>query len=501
MRYPFPSEDFEVLTDNPATNKKTTRTVKLRPKRPPCTCKKCGSSEYMGDETNPRKTITVDESGCVTEITIMDTKWRCKSCRSRLESNSIPDYLEKKGELVKYSDELLSAAVDSLVSGYGSNKKVAEAFEIKSEKTLREALKQRMEEVEFKCVQTLMSCDMLVVYPFEYAQIGDAKKTDGRCVAIWGITDIAEPDLTPCPVLYDILPYYSWESVAQFLNKHDFENDWLPVIEYTSYDAMLLAFLKKKYPDSPVGVLRTFMLEYIGGMRDRLVLWKNTTDRSSTTCEPQNDAVRTDETFQSDTTTKLTAYKIRQKISEQHQQAKKEIELAKYYLDNLSGRISSIEYGDKYEYIYNIWRDAVVAEKLGIMAGPLDSLDAALQYCKHYGQYDYNMKEKEIPKYEWKNKPGKEETEDAEKAITDYSDDVTTNYMEWQMRFIKNFKKAGVPFETMRYRVWSCAAAQNNEGIPPRLLLRSDYAGTVITGFRIDLNMLNELFADADLSE
>lgn len=74
-------------------------------------------------------------------------------------------------------------------------------------------------------------------------------------------------------------------------------------------------------------------------------------------------------------------------------------------------------------------------------------------------------------------------------------------YMEWQMRFIKNFKKAGVPFETMRYRVWSCVAAQNNEGIPPRLLLRSDYAGTGITGFRIDLNMVNELFADADLSE
>lgn len=93
------------------------------------------------------------------------------------------------------------------------------------------------------------------------------------------------------------------------------------------------------------------------------------------------------------------------------------------------------------------------------------------------------------------------ELETTEYEGTYENDDIETNYMEWQMRFIKSFKKAGVPFDVMVYRVWSCVAAQNNEGIPPRLLLRSDYAGTGITGFRIDLNMVNELFADADLTE
>lgn len=499
MRYPFPAEDFEILTDSPATDKKTTRTVKLRPKRPPCTCKKCGSSEYTSDETNPRKIITLDESGCITEITIMDTNWRCKSCRSRLESNSIPDYLSKDGDLNKYSDDLLSAAVDALVTCYGSNKEVARAFEIKSEKTLHKALGQRMDDVIREKVETLMSCDMLVVYPFEYAQIGAAKDTDGRCVAIWGIADMGEQELelTPCPFLYDILPYYSWETVAQFLNEHDFENNWLPVIEYTSYDGTLLAFLKEKYPDNPVGILRTFMLEYIGRMRDRMVM--RTTGTSKASVDEEN-TCNTDSSEEANASPQPTTYQIRQEISRRRQKYKEEIERAKYYLDNLCSRISSIKYGDKFGYIYKIWRDAVSAEKLETMSGVLDSLDALQKYCEHYGKYDYNM-DLHIPEYERKNKTDKDKTNDTNKVNHNYSDDVTTNYMEWQMRFIKNFKKAGVPFETMRYRVWSCVAAQNNEGIPPRLLLRSDYAGTGITGFRIDLNMVNELFADADLSE
>ncbi len=496
MRYPFPNEDFEVLTDNPATDNKTTRTVKLRPKRPPCTCKKCGSSEYTSDETNPRKTITLDESGCVTEIIIMDTKWRCKSCRSRLESNSIPDYLEKKEELVKYSDELLSAAVDALVTGYGSTKKVAETFEIKSEKILRKALDQRMTEVKREKLESLMPCGMLVIYPFQYAKIDGVKDEDGMCTAIWGICDMDKKEygVDPYPVLYDILPDFSKESIAKFLDEFPFEDEVPPDIEFTSYSPTMLAFLKGRYPDSPVGVLRTFMLKSLSSMRDQMVLW------TSNVCNPRKDAVYTEEPTASGTVSNLTSYQIRQEIRRKHQKRKEEIERVKYRLDMLCSRISSIEYGDNFEYIYKIWRDAASAEKLETMMDVLSSTDIAKKYCEYYGQYDYNM-ELSIPKYEWKNKPGKEETTDADKVITDYSDDVTTNYMEWQMRFIKNFKKAGVPFETMCYRVWSCVAAQNNEGIPPRLLLRSDYAGTGITGFRIDLNMLNELFADADLSE
>ncbi len=501
MRYPFPNEDFEVLTDNPATDNKTTRTVKLRPKRPPCTCKKCGSSEYTSDETNPRKTITLDESGCVTEIIIMDTKWRCKSCRSRLESNSIPDYLEKKEELVKYSDELLSAAVDALVTGYGSTKKVAEAFEIKSDKILREALGKRMKDVKSKHIKSLEPCGMLVIYPFKYAKIEGVKNEDGICTAIWGITNMEKKKygIKPYPVLYDILPDFSEDAVADFLNTYRFEHGAKPKIEFTSYDGTILAFLKKKYPKNPVGVLRTFILEFIGRMRNNLVLWSKSVSKTSST---KDEISIIDDSEEANLSSAPSTYQIRKEISRNHQKRKEEIERAKYYLDNLCGRISSIEYGDSFEDIYKIWRDAVSAENLETLRAKLDSLDNVLmRYCTHYGQYDYNMEELEIPKYEWKNKPGKEATNDADKIITDYSDDVTTNYMEWQMRFVKAFKKAGVPFDTMCYRVWSCVAAQNNEGIPPRLLLRSDYAGTGITGFRIDLNMLNELFAAADLTE
>lgn len=502
MRFPFPSEDFEILTDNPATGKKTTRTVKLRPKRPPCTCKKCGSSEYMGDETNPRKTITVDENGCVTEITIMDTKWRCKSCRSRLESNSIPDYLEKKGEMVKYSDELLSAAVDALVSGYGSTKKVAEAFEIKSEKILRKALDERMEEVKRAQVESLMPCGMLVIYPFQYAKSDKIKNEDNLCAAVWGISDMDKKEygVDPYPVLYDILPDFSEEAISKFLDDFPFEDEVPPEIEFTSHSGRMLAFLKKKYPDNPVGVLRTFMLQFISMLRSRQVLWKKSLCNTSTVSKLEDDTVHTKDLAESETAPNLSTYQIRQEISRRHQRHKEEIERATFYLDLLCSKISSIEYGDNFEDIYKTWRKAVVAAKLSTMKAPLDSLDSTLHHCKHYGQYDYNM-ELDIPKYEWKKKPGKEENDNDDKLITDYSDDVTSNYMEWQMRFVKNFKKAGVPFETMCYRVWSCVAAQNNEGIPPRLLLRSDYAGSGITGFRIDLNMLNELFADADLSE
>lgn len=490
MRFPFPSEDFEILTDNPATGKKTTRTVKLRPKRPPCTCKKCGSSEYMDDETNPRKTITVDESGCVTEIIIMDTKWRCKSCRSRLESNNIPDYLCKDGELVKYSDELLSAAVDALVSGYGSNKKVAEAFEIKSEKILREALSQRMKEVKREHVKSLLPCGMLVIYPFQYAKSDKIKNEDNLCTAIWGINYLEKKKygIKPYPVLYDILPDFSVDAIADFLNAHKFDHGVLPKIEFTSYNGTILAFLKKKYPKNPVGVLRTFMLDLIGRRRNRIVLRKI------------NIGEQKKEAAESDMSSKPTTYQIRKEISRLRQLQKEQNERAKFHLDILCSKIASVEYGDNFELTYQAWKETLSRESLETMRFILDSIDSVMQYSKYYGQYDYNM-ELDIPKYECKKNPGKDENDDEDKLITDYSDDVTTNYMEWQMRFIKAFKKAGVPFDTMCYRVWSCVAAQNNEGIPPRLLLRSDYAGTGITGFRIDLNMLNELFAAADLTE
>ena len=496
MRYPFPSEDFEILTDNPATEKKTTRTVKLRPKRPPCTCKKCGSSEYMGDETNPRKTITVDESGCVTEITIMDTKWRCKSCRSRLESNNIPDYLCEDGELVKYSNELLSAAVDALVSGYGSNKKVAEAFEIKSEKILREALRQRMEEVKREQVKSLLPCGMLVIYPFQYAKSDKIKNEDNLCAAVWGISDMDKKEygVDPYPVLYDILPDFSEEAISKFLDDFPFEDKVPPEIEFTSYNGTILAFLKKRYPQNPVGVLRTFMLDLISRRRNRIVL------RKITIGEPEKETTHTEETAESNISSKPTTYQIRQEISRLRQLQKEQNERVKFHLDMLCSKIASVEYGDNFELTYQAWKKTLSRESLETMRFILDSIDNVMQYSKYYGQYDYNM-ELDIPEYERKKKPGKEENDDKVKLITDYSDDVTSNYMEWQMRFVKNFKKAGVPFETMCYRVWSCVAAQNNEGIPPRLLLRSDYAGTGITGFRIDLNMVNELFADADLSE
>lgn len=476
MRYPFPAEDFEVLTDSPATDTKTARTVKLRPKSLPCTCKKCGSSEYTSDEPVPRKLITLDENGCITEITIMDTNWRCKSCRSRLECHSIPDYLSKDGELYKYSDDLMTAAVDALVSGYGSNKKVADAFEIKAEKKLREALNQRMKDVKRERVKTLMPCDMLVIYPFKYTRTEAVKNEDGWCVAIWGIADMGKQEygINPYPILYDILPDFSQEVIANFLDQHPFEDDILPEIEFTSYNGTILAFLKNRYPENPVGVLRTFLLEFIGRLRNRLVLWKKDAGKTSAVCEFE----------ENDTSPKPTTYQIRQEIRRRHQKLKEEVERAKYHIDMLSSNISAIEYGDDFTKIYKAWRESACQDALETLNSVLVSLDAVKEYGKYYGQYDYNM-----------------ELETTEYEGTYENDDIETNYMEWQMRFVKAFKKAGVPFDTMCYRVWSCVAAQNNEGIPPRLLLRSDYAGTGITGFRINLDMLNKLFADVDLTE
>ena len=230
------------------------------------------------------------------------------------------------------------------------------------------------------------------------------------------------------------------------------------------------------------------MLDLIGRRRNQIVL------RKINIGEPKKEAA------ESDMSSKPTTYQIRKEISRLRQLQKEQNERAKFHLDILCSKIASVEYGDNFELTYQAWKETLSRESLETMRFILDSIDSVMQYSKYYGQYDYNM-ELDIPKYECKKNPGKDENDDEDKLITDYSDDVTTNYMEWQMRFVKNFKKAGVPFETMCYRVWSCVAAQNNEGIPPRLLLRSDYAGSGITGFRIDLNMLNELFADADLSE
>ncbi len=247
----YPYVDVKVLKDTySGDGDKKQRFVAISATKKWEACPHCGDKKIgLKEKATVRNIIDVDEDGIPTTVQVVgNDRWECASCHKTFNIGILPECI--RPESCKFTQDLLSAAVDAMVSYDATLGDVAKRYMIKSARTIANALDQRILDFQIN-IKDLKACDHLVVYPFKY--------DDDICYAIWGIANLEGEDEPRLEMLYDIRKAYSAKDAAAFLKKYPFEGNVLPDTDWASFDEEMLASFEEVHPYVNTAILRSFL--------------------------------------------------------------------------------------------------------------------------------------------------------------------------------------------------------------------------------------------------